>query len=147
MSEHHFAALLGDSGRAGVYHLPQRGIADLRSAAKDKGLALFRIDLDGIDTKDGFLAALALALGFPDWFGHNWDALEDCLTDMSWQPAEGYVVILAHADKFRTADEEGFVLALRIFQSAAEFWREDEIPFWTLVELQPDGIAFLPDLP
>ena len=45
------------------------------------------------------------------------------------------MLILAHADDFRTADEHSFALALRILQSAAEFWREDGIPFWTLVEL------------
>lgn len=147
MSKHPPVMPLGDSGRAGVYHLPQGGIADLRSAAENQGLALFQIDLAGINTKDGFLAALALALGFPEWFGRNWDALEDCLTDMSWQAAGGYVVILAHADEFRTADESGFALALRILQSAAEFWREDGIPFWTLVELHASGTAFLPELP
>ena len=77
----------GDSSRAGVYRLPQGGIAGLQSAAEQQGLALFRIDLAGINSKDGFLAAVAQALGFPAWFGRNWDALEDCLTDMSWQPA------------------------------------------------------------
>lgn len=138
---------LDDSSRAGVYHLPRGGIAVLQSAAEQQGLALFQIDLAGIDSKDGFLAAVAQALGFPDWFGRNWDALEDCLTDMSWQPAGGYVLILAHADEFLTADENGFALALRILQSAAEFWRGDGIPFWTLVELHSSGTAFLPDLP
>jgi RNAse (barnase) inhibitor barstar len=147
MSKHLPVIPLGDSGRAGVYHLPRGNIADLRSAAENQGLALFRIDLVGINTKDRFLAALAQALGFPEWFGRNWDALEDCLTDMSWQPAAGYVLILAHADEFRTADESSFALALRILQSAAEFWRDDGIPFWTLVGLHSNGTAFLPELP
>lgn len=137
----------GDSSRAGVYRLPPSSIADLRSAAEQQELALFHIDLDGINSKDRFLAALAHALRFPAWFGGNWDALEDCLTDMSWQPAGGYVVILAHADEFRTGDESGFALALRILKSAAEFWREDGIPFWTLVDLRSSGTAVLPELP
>lgn len=147
MSKHPPVMPFGDSSRAGVYHLPQGGLADLQSAAEQQGLALFYIDLAGIDSKDGFLAAVAQALGFPDWFGRNWDALEDCLTDLSWQPAGGYVLILAHADNFRIADEDSFALALRILQSAAEFWREDGIAFWILVELPSSDTAFLPDLP
>lgn len=31
--------------------------------------------------KAAFLAACARDLGFPDYFGHNWDALADCLSD------------------------------------------------------------------
>lgn len=147
MSQHPPVMPFDDSSRAGVYPLPQGGLADLRSAAEQQGLALFYIDLAGITSKDRFLAAVAQALGFPDWFGRNWDALEDCLTDMSWQPAGGYVLILAHADDFHMADEDSFALALRILQTAAEFWREDGIPFWALVDLRSSGTAVLPELP
>ena len=42
-----------------------------------------RVDLAGCSDKATLLARLAAALQFPDWFGHNWDALSDCLTDLS----------------------------------------------------------------
>jgi RNAse (barnase) inhibitor barstar len=147
MTRQRFAEVLGDARRAGVYHLPHEGIGDLRAAAEDRQLAMFRLNLQGVATKDDFLDAIASSLHFPDWFGRNWDALEDCLGDMSWHAAPGYVVILAHADEFRANEQDSFLLALRIFQSAAESWREDGVPFWTLVELRPNGVAFLADLP
>lgn len=147
MTRQHFAQVLGNVARAGVYHLPNDGGGDLGAAAEDRQLALFRLSLRGISSKDGFLDAIASGLHFPDWFGRNWDALEDCLGDMSWHPAAGYVVILSQADEFRANDEESFLLALRVFQSAAESWRNDGVPFWTLVELRPNGVAFLADLP
>ncbi|QDU81619.1 Barstar (barnase inhibitor) [Polystyrenella longa] len=31
-----------------------------------------------------FLDHLAEVLEFPSYFGRNWDALSDCLTDLSW---------------------------------------------------------------
>ena len=43
--------------------------------------------------KSELLKNIAQALGFPDWFGHNWDALEDCLSDLSWREAPGYVLL------------------------------------------------------
>jgi hypothetical protein len=147
MSKEHFATVLGDLSHAGVYQLPQQGISDLRAAAKDSGLAQFRVRLEGVRTKEGFLLAVSHALGFPEWFGHNWDALEDCLTDMSWQPAEGYLVILSRAEDFRVAQEEEFAMALRIFDAAADFWREEGLPFWTLVDLHAEGMTHLPQMP
>ena len=44
--------------------------------------------LDGTEIRDKaeFYDAVAAALGFPDWFGHNLDALADCLRDLSWLP-------------------------------------------------------------
>ena len=35
------------------------------------------------DTPEKAHAALADALAFPDYYGHNLDALHDCLTDMN----------------------------------------------------------------
>jgi hypothetical protein len=42
--------------------------------------------------KGTLLAQLAEAGRFPDYFGHNWDALAECLCDLSWLP-EGPVCI------------------------------------------------------
>lgn len=40
-----------------------------------------RILLTGQVAKTQLLEALAQALHFPDWFGHNWDALWDALDE------------------------------------------------------------------
>nr|WP_245313557.1 barstar family protein [Bradyrhizobium sp.] len=42
------------------------------------------------------LGLLAKQLGCPDYFGENWDALEECLRDLSWLPTGP--VILERAD-------------------------------------------------
>lgn len=42
----------------------------------------------GVRGKPALLAALAKALRFPDCFGHNWDALDECLRDLSWLSVE-----------------------------------------------------------
>jgi hypothetical protein len=45
--------------------------------------------------KADLLRALAIGLKFPDYFGWNWDALDECMRDLSWLPDPGGVV-LAH---------------------------------------------------
>lgn len=44
--------------------------------------------------KQDLLQALATGLKFPSYFGFNWDALEECLCDLSWLDAEKGVVLL-----------------------------------------------------
>jgi RNAse (barnase) inhibitor barstar len=49
------------------------------------------VHLDGIKitSKESFLKEIAEALEFPEWFSHNWDALEDCLRDLKGK----YIVV------------------------------------------------------
>ena len=54
-------------------------------------------------------AALAAALDFPDYFGHNLDALDECLFDVAegrfgWWPTKtaGLAVVVRHFDVFWT---------------------------------------------
>jgi RNAse (barnase) inhibitor barstar len=143
----HLQAVLADADKAGVYHLPHMDKKQILAAAKAEGFAAFRINLAKASNKEQMLAAIAKALKFPDWFGHNLDALADCLADMAWKPADGYVVLLEHCDGIHGKAEADFVNALQIFEQAANDWREEAIPFWCLVEMQADGIAWLPTEP
>ena len=38
----------------------------------------------GIQDKSVLLHAIADQLSFPHYFGYNWDALDECLSDLSW---------------------------------------------------------------
>jgi RNAse (barnase) inhibitor barstar len=42
--------------------------------------------LDGrhLGDKTSLLAGIGLALNFPEYYGGNWDALDECLADLSW---------------------------------------------------------------
>lgn len=50
----------------------------------------------GIFDKRALLRFIAKELNFPDYFGENWDALEECLRDLSWRPAGQ--VVMDHED-------------------------------------------------
>ncbi|MDD5248815.1 MAG: barstar family protein [Rhodocyclaceae bacterium] len=142
-----YQAILGDTGKAGVYHMPQIDPQPLIRAAEASGFAVFRVDLSHTRDKGGLLDAIGKAMRFPDWFGHNFDALSDCLSDFSWQPADGYFVLLERCDGIHGHAESDFVSTLQTFEQAADDWREQGVPFWCFVEMQADGINWLPDIP
>ncbi len=82
--------------------------------------------LDGtrLAGKADLLRELAKAFAFPSHFGHNWDALIDCLSDLSWLPAKGYVIVLTSADAFQTADPRAHETLLEVADDIAERWRQ-----------------------
>lgn len=144
-----YAATLARLDYASVYHMPLDGEADLIAAAAQNAFQVFRINLSSSRDKAEMLATIGKAMAFPEWFGHNWDALLDCLADLSWHSnagIEGYVVILEHCDGIHGHAESDFVQCLQVFESAANEWREQGIPFWCFVDMQADGINWLSDI-
>lgn len=55
--------------------------------------------------KQDLLRALAAGLKFPSYFGYNWDALEECLNDLSWLGAAANVVLLHKHVPLRDAEQ------------------------------------------
>ena len=86
------------------------------------GLALKVIKGRHCKTPANLFAEFARALEFPDYFGHNWDALEECLADLEWLPAKGYIVLITEAGHVLPDDEEEFETFLEILRDAGEAW-------------------------
>ncbi len=103
--------------------------------ARSRGFDCTRVDLAGCSEKAELLARLAKALGFPAWFGHNWDALADCVTDLGWRPAVGYVLILENAAELQQVQPEVFDTALAILADASAAWKARGATFRTFVSV------------
>ncbi|MFE2579524.1 barstar family protein [Streptomyces sp. NPDC059378] len=56
------------------------------------------LDLDGVKDKAGLMDRCVGALGLPEWFGRNWDALADSLSDPAVWPEQttgrGLVIVV-----------------------------------------------------
>lgn len=52
---------------------------------------VFRIPR-GVDSKDELLRLISRTLRFPGYFGFNWDALDECLGDLSWLEQDNVVI-------------------------------------------------------
>ena len=122
---------LQDPVRSGVYRVT-------RSDAIDDVMS----DAAQIDLKDGnALHAISQALRFPDWFGGNWDALEDCLGDLSWRPGNGHVLVLRNWQAL-TSDDLGVLID--VLRSSAEFWQGRGRPFFAVLVDPQARLALAP---
>ena len=124
---------LGDANLAGVVFRPQRDFVAIEAVALEAGLWACQIDLATCSTKPAVLDRLGVALRFPEYFGGNWDALADALSDLSWLDATGYVLLLRNVAEFHESEVE-FAVLLSILEEAAVDWREEGVPFWVFVE-------------
>jgi len=141
------AKQLLDVQQAGVYQLG-RSPDEIERAAKDAGLTLFRIDLAHAPDKKSFLSQVAQALRFPKSFGHNWDALNDSLTDLEWLTAKaGFVLMFENGDVFFSSGNRELENAESVLSSAAEYWKGEGKPFWALIEVSPKSACDLPKWP
>lgn len=129
---------LSDASKSGVYRVSRTD--EIVDAAQGSALRVSSIRLSGAADKQVLMQRIAAALQFPSWFGGNWDALEDCLGDLSWSKAGGHVLLFEGAVDL-PADERGILLD--ILASAAAGWMERGRPFFAVFL---NGSAELPDL-
>ena len=122
---------LRDAKRSGVYRAGEaRAVLD---AAAGSGL-----DVVTIDAGRNPLERIAHALAFPQWFGGNWDALEDSLGDLSWRNGDGHVLVF-------TAYPEERELLVDVLRSSARYWAARGKPFFA-VFIDPQRKLGLPEL-
>ncbi len=79
---------------------------------------------EGIRDKASLLSHYAKAGHFPDYFGHNWDALNDCLRDLSWIQQKRIVIV--HRDLPLSGNENELLVYLDILQDALRNWDSNE---------------------
>ena len=124
---------LRDASRSGVY----RASAERTILEATRGSAL---DLVMIEAQRDLFESIAHALDFPQWFGRNWDALEDMLGDLSWRKGEGHVLVFR---SYPQGEELGILLD--VLRATTEYWAQRGKPFYA-VFIDPAKKLAAPDL-
>jgi hypothetical protein len=94
----------------------------LSPLVKEFEYKLFHLDGMIIKTKIELFKNLAHTMEFPGYFGHNWDALEECLTDLDWLSAKGYILLFSYPINFINNSPGDFKTFLDIVSSASKYW-------------------------
>ena len=105
---------------------------ELQRSAMRADQTLLHSDCDGASDKKAVLARLGEDLKLPGYYGRNFDALYDCLTDL--QPNKdadrpGFVVILENLPETHGFDSGDRSRLLDVFRDAADFFYEEKTAF------------------
>lgn len=124
--------------------------SDVGDAAMEAGWRLYWLAGQTVTDKHEFLDLSAESFDFPDWFGDDWDALADCLTDLTWADTEsGYLVVYAGWQALAQQEPDSFATVLEIFKEAVDLWHDSDTPMSVLlpVTAADDSTPDLPTLP
>jgi RNAse (barnase) inhibitor barstar len=111
-----------------------RGVTEAERA----GWRVFWLDVSGVRDKAELLSRCAEEFALPSHFGHNWDALQDMLQDLSWAPTTcGYLVVYDHWQDL--ADASLHQSLVDVFETVADHWRSRDTPM--AVFLRSDVLA------
>ena len=75
--------------------------------------------------KERLLDEFASAFQFPDYFGENWDALDDCITDFSWLKEKKYVLVIADLNLVLSEIPNKYEIRkifIDLLKTAKEYW-------------------------
>ncbi len=85
----------------GMYRIPaDANVASIQRLAEAQGWRFFPVDGAAVADKRSFIRAAGDAMQFPAYSGQNWDAFEESLRDLTWAPANGYLVLFDEPDLF-----------------------------------------------
>jgi len=129
------------SNTSAILIVPPERSMDVIDAFVSKEYKVFSLDGSGINSKAELLRSLSQVMKFPDYFGSNWDALEECLNDLEWLPAKGYVIQLKNADNFIKSYPSDFAVFTKIVESASYSWKIKKVDFVLIVETNNPNIA------
>ena len=77
----------------------------------------------GLSDKNALFEMLRREVPFPDYFGNNWNALFDCLCDLSWIKSRR--VIILHSD-LPPLDRKELATYLHVLSDSVRGWKPNE---------------------
>lgn len=140
MTPQQFAArLLAEPAHAGLYRCAP-------GWAQDSAEILWRPLAAAPIAREPLLAALGTALAFPAYYGQNWDAAWDCLTELDW-PAGRLLALRLPLAPGCAVDEAALEVFLELLDDACRHWAEQGRTLCLLLETRREDLSCLRALP
>ena len=105
-----------------IYFVSANELDSLVQAGDRSGARLKRVDARRWDNEKQIHRDLASALRLPDYFGHNWDALEECLNDPALIGPPGVYLIVEYSESLWNGLPRSAGILVAIWIDAAKTW-------------------------
>ncbi len=117
-----------------IINSPGGEIQKIQSKTTEMGYKLFKLNGRLIDSKKALFDHIAKEMMFPDYFGNNWDALEECMRDLiEAVPASGYIVLFEDAHIFCNATPDDFLTFVDIVAGVADEWIDNKVTLFLVL--------------
>jgi RNAse (barnase) inhibitor barstar len=113
-------------------------VKELARLKQDQGTKLFAIDGAQIVDSTSLFQQFATVMQFPEYFGNNWDALKDCLTELDGDEVDRYIITIDQLDNFIGNDPSQWANFLDVCKSAIEYWQDTKTPLYVLLHGNSD---------
>ena len=100
------------------------------AARSPRGFVTAVIDGRRARSKAALIEEMARAFRCPEGTGHNWDALEECLADLEWLPAKGYVLVIDNADELLADSPDDYRTFIQLLTDVAREWAAPRSGQW-----------------
>ena len=120
---------------------------------REAGLTIRRVRGRKMRNVDALFNEMAAALQFPYYFGENWPAFDECLSDMDWLPMNAGIVIMVSdpADVLADSSDVELAVLIRAIAHAAEtysqpiesgeWWDRPAVPFHVVLHSTSAEVA------
>jgi hypothetical protein len=109
--------------------------------------AIIELDCSRMLNLDQLFDAFATAAQFPNYFGRNWAAFDECLADLEWLHASSYVFALRNPQRLLEQESAEVATFWRIISKVAaewaeeinlgEWWDREGVPFHVVLDTPP----------
>jgi RNAse (barnase) inhibitor barstar len=141
--EHPLDYVLLREGGVALY-FAEHVLADAIAWLRERHYLVHELDCTSWQSEADFHRSVAIELGFPDYYGANLNAFNDCLGDVPIPPDGGVALVFRHFDRFASSYAR---CARDILDIAARTSRQKSLVgrrFLTLVQSDDPRLSFAP---
>ncbi len=129
--------------RPWVHHLAQAQADAVILEATAMDALVVRLDGRRMRTVNDLFKEYVREFQFPEYFGWNWDAFDECMSELESVPARVYLTVIQHADEVLAEAPEALPVLLRQLENFGAHWGNafaldaawggGEVPFNTIM--------------
>lgn len=118
----------------------------------DNDVIVKQIDGSKCITVDNLFYEFSKVFKFPDYFGNNWAAFDECINDLEWLEGKAYILFITESDKITKTSDNDFKTLIKLLMQTIVEWTEGRnyddfptqpIPFHIVLQSSTDNVEEL----